>query len=136
MVRFIDEHRATYGVEPICAVLPIAPSVYYEHKLWQREPSRRPARAQRDEDLGGHIRRVWNDNFEIYGVRKVWRHLVKLEKRDVARCTVARLMRDLGLQGAVRGKCHRPCKVPQSWSLKVPHPSRPEEGRHGGERTT
>ena len=54
MVRFIDEHRATYGVEPICAVLPIAPSAYYEHKLWQREPSRRPARAQRDEELGAH----------------------------------------------------------------------------------
>ena len=87
MVRFIDEHRATYGVEPICAVLPIAGSVYYEHKLWQREPPRRPARAQRDEELDAHIRRVWNENFEVYGVRKVWRHLVKLEKREVARCS-------------------------------------------------
>lgn len=120
MVRFVDEHRATYGVEPICAALPIAPSVYYEHKLWQREPSRRPARAQRDEELGAHIRRVWNENFEVYGVRKIWRHLVKLEKRDVARCTVARLMRDLGLQGAVRGKRFKVTTVADESAARPP----------------
>jgi transposase InsO family protein len=120
MVWFIDEHRATYGVEPICAVLPIAPSVYYEHKLWQREPSRRPARAQRDEELGADIRRVWNENFEVYGVRKVWRHLVKLEQRDVARCTVERLMRALGLQGAVRGRRFKVTTVADESAMRPP----------------
>ncbi|HET9328883.1 MAG TPA: IS3 family transposase [Candidatus Eisenbacteria bacterium] len=107
MVRFIDEHRAAYGVEPICEVLPIAPSVYYQHKVWQAQPEKRPARMKRDEELRGHIRRVWNDNFEVYGVRKVWRHLVEREGRSVARCTVTRLMRDLGLQGAIRGRRFR-----------------------------
>jgi hypothetical protein len=104
MVRFIDEHREAYGVEPICAVLPIAPSVYDEHKLWERKPEERTARAKRDEELRGRIQQAWDSNFEVYGARKIWRHLVNEEKVEVARCTVERLMRDLGLQGAVRGK--------------------------------
>ena len=103
MVAFLDEHRGTYGVEPICAVVPIAPSLYYEHKARQADPGRLPARAQRDAGLKAQIRRVWDDNFQVYGVRKVWRQL-KREGIKVARCTVARLMRDLGLQGAVRGR--------------------------------
>ena len=70
MVRFIDEHRTTFGVEPICAVLPIAPSLYYELKAREREPHRRPARIRRDEQLGEHIRRVWYDNRAVYGVRR------------------------------------------------------------------
>jgi transposase InsO family protein len=111
MVRFIDDHRAAYGVESICAVLPIAPSVYYEHKLWQREPTRRCERRKRDEEFRGHIRRVWDENFEVYGVRKVWHQLTKREHRTVARCTVARLMRDLGLKGAVRGRAFKTTTV-------------------------
>ena len=103
MVAFIDHHREKFGVEPICGVLPIAPSVYYEHKLWQRAPERRPARAQRDVDLCERIDRVWRENHEVYGPRKVWRQL-KREQQTVARCTVERLMRHLGLQGVVRGR--------------------------------
>ena len=107
MVSFIDEHRDAYGVEPICAVLPIAPSTYYEHKVQGRDPTRLPPRAQRDATLRGDIQRVWEENFQVYGVRKIWRQL-KREDIAVARCTVARLMRDLGLHGVVRG---RRCKT-------------------------
>jgi transposase InsO family protein len=102
MVAFIDDHREKFGVEPICGVLPIAPSVYYEHKLWQRAPERRPTRAQRDEGLCEQVRRVWNENKQVYGPRKVWKQL-KREKHVVARCTVERLMRRLGMRGTVRG---------------------------------
>ena len=100
---FIDEHRESYGVEPICAVLPIAPSTYYALKQCEADPSLRSLRAQRDERLRGDIGRVWRENFEVYGVRKVWRQLNR-EGINVARCTVSRLMRDMGLQGAVRGR--------------------------------
>jgi transposase InsO family protein len=103
MVSFIDDYRGTYGVEPICAVLPIAPSTYYEHKARAADPSRLPARAQRDAVLRVEIQRVWEENFRVYGVRKVWRAL-KREAIDPARCTVARLMRAMGLFGAVRGR--------------------------------
>ena len=103
MVSFIDDHRAVYGVEPICAVVPIAPSTYYEHKARQADPRRGSARAQRDAVLRGEIRRVWDENFQVYGAKKVWKQLNR-EGHAVARCTVARLMRDLGLRGAVRGR--------------------------------
>jgi putative transposase len=103
MVSFIDEHREAYGVEPICAVLPIAPSTYYAHKACQADPRRLSARAQRDAILQGEIRRVWDENFQVYGVRKMWREL-RRQKIRAARCTVARLMRAMGLQGAVRGR--------------------------------
>ena len=103
MVSFIDEHRGVYGVEPICDVLPIAPSIYFELKAREADPKRLPARAQRDAVLRREILRVWQENFEVYGVRKVWKQL-RREGFDVARCTVARLMREMGLQGAVRGK--------------------------------
>ncbi len=106
MIAFIDAHRAVYGVEPICRVLPIAPSTYREHAARRADPSKLPPRAKRDAELAGHIRRVWHDNFEVYGVRKVWRQL-RREGIEVARCTVARLMRALGLQGVVRGKAVR-----------------------------
>lgn len=106
MVRFIDAHREVYGVEPICRVLPIAPSTYYEQKARQADPGRLPARARRDAELREHIRRVWNANFQVYGSRKVWRQLNR-EDVTVARCTVARLMRNMGLQGAVRGRKYR-----------------------------
>jgi putative transposase len=106
MIAFIDAHRAVYGVEPICRVLPIAPSTYREHAARRADPSKLPPRVKRDAELAGHIRRVWHDNFEVYGVRKVWRQL-RREGIEVARCTVARLMRALGLQGMVRGKAVR-----------------------------
>src|SRR5262245_1304748 len=103
MVRFIDEHRAKFGVEPICAVLPIAPSVYYEYRVRRREPDRCPRRVRRDHELCAPIRRVWQANREVYGVRKVWQQL-RREGHAVARCTVQRLMRQLGLRGVVRGR--------------------------------
>ena len=103
MVRFIDEHRWEYGVGPICAVLPIAPSTYYEYKARENDTGRAPQRVQRDTCLRGQIKRVWDENYQVYGVRKVWRQL-KREGIRVARCTVERLMRSLGLQGAVRGR--------------------------------
>lgn len=103
MVGYIDAHRDTYGVEPICAVLPIAPSTYYEHKSREADPSRLPARAQQDAVLKPEVERVWHENLRVYGARKVWLQL-KREGFSVARCTVRRLMRELGLKGAVRGR--------------------------------
>jgi len=103
MIAFIDEHRGAYGVEPICRVLPIAPSTFHEHAARRANPSRLPARAQRDAELQVEIRRVFEENLRVYGVRKVWRQL-RREGVQVARCTVARLMRDMGLAGVVRGK--------------------------------
>jgi putative transposase len=106
MKAFLDEHRKVYGVEPICRVLPIAPSTYYEHAARQADPQRRPSRSRREEALCGEIRRVWDENRQVYGVRKVWKQLGR-EGSRVARCTVERLMRRLGLQGVVRGKAVR-----------------------------
>jgi putative transposase len=106
MKAFIDAHRDIYGVEPICKVLPIAPSTYYAHAARQADLRRRSARAQRDEMLSHEIERVWNENFRVYGVRKVWRQL-RREDFEVARCTVQRLMRRLGLRGVIRGKMVR-----------------------------
>jgi transposase InsO family protein len=103
MVSFIDEHKEVYGVEPICAMLPIAPSTYYERRRQQAYPDRLSARARRDLGLRAEIHRVWNENFRVYGARKVWRQLNR-EGIKVARCTVERLMRDLGLSGAIRGR--------------------------------
>jgi putative transposase len=103
MVTFIDEHRPDYGVEPICSVLPIAPSTYYEQKVRQVDPERLPLRAKRDAILEDEIQRVWKANFQVYGARKVWRQLNR-EGIPVARCTVERLMRRIGLEGAVRGR--------------------------------
>jgi putative transposase len=119
MGAFIDRHRAGYGVEPICAVLPIAPSGYYEHKARERDPARRPARARRDTDLGGHITRVWREHREVYGVRKVWKQL-RREGVVVARCTVARLMRRLGLAGALRGWAFRRTTIPDVVATRPP----------------
>jgi transposase InsO family protein len=106
MVSFIDAHRDDYGVEPICTQLPIAPSTYYEHKAREQNPERLPPRVRRDRELSSEIQRVWDENFRVYGARKVWRQL-KREQFEVARCTVERLMRALGLQGAVRGRTCR-----------------------------
>ena len=111
-MSFIDAHRGRYGVGPLCAQVPVAPSTYSAHKAREAEPERAPARARRDGWLSGEIRRVYDEPFEVYGVRKVWRQL-RGEGVAVARCTVARLMRRMGLQacpgrgeagGAVRGR--------------------------------
>ena len=103
MIAFIDDHREAHGVEPICKVLPIAPSTYYDHVARRRDPARLSARAKRDMALKVEVRRVFEENFRVYGVRKVWRQLQR-EGFDVARCTVERLMREMGLQGVIRGK--------------------------------
>lgn len=132
MIAFIDEHRDAYGVEPICRVLPIAPSSYYEHVAQRRDPGRRSARSQRDEGLKPEVMRVFAENFGVYGVRKVWRQMQR-EGFDIARCSVARLMRDLGLQGVIRGKPVRttvsdkaaPCPLDHvNRQFKAPAPNR------------
>ena len=103
MVQFIDDHRDAYGVESICTVVPIAPSTYFWHKARHADPTRRSARVQRDDEWRREIQRVWDDNQQVYGPRKVWRQL-RREGHRVARCTVGRLMRAMGLRGAVRGR--------------------------------
>jgi putative transposase len=103
MVTFIDQHREVHGVEPICAVLPIAPSTYFLRKVQQRDATTRSARAQRDDALRREIQRVWDEHEQVYGPQKVWKQL-RREGIRVARCTVERLMRELGLRGTVRGR--------------------------------
>ncbi|GAB4369635.1 MAG: hypothetical protein Kow00114_29510 [Kiloniellaceae bacterium] len=103
MIAFIDDHRAAHGVEPICKVLPIASSSYHDHVAKRRNPDKMSARAKRDAALKIDVRRVFEENYRVYGVRKVWRQLQR-EGFDVARCTVSRLMREMGLRGAIRGK--------------------------------
>jgi putative transposase len=131
MIAFIDEHRALHGVEPICRVLPIAPSTYHAHAARRTDPGKLPARAQRDAVLKIAIRRVYEENFGVYGVRKVWRQLGR-EGIAIARCTVARLMRTMGLQGVVRGKTMRttisnaaaPCPLDRvNRQFKAPRPN-------------
>lgn len=106
MRSFIDQHRESFGVEPICKLLQVAPSGYWRHAARQRDPSLRSARALRDERLIPEIQRVWQANHQVYGADKVWRQLCR-DKIAVARCTVERLMRRLGLRGVVRGKVVR-----------------------------
>ena len=131
MVGFIDAHRDAHGVEPICAVLPIAPSTYYEHLAKRADPSRLSERARRDEALRPEILRVFEENWRVYGVRKISRQL-RREGFDVARCTVARLMKVMGIQGIVRGKPHRttipdkkaPCPLDKvNRQFRVPAPN-------------
>ena len=103
MVRFITDHRDQYGVEPICAALPTAPSTYHRHRAGQIDPTRRSARAQRDDALRPEIQRVYDEHHQVYGPRKVWKQL-RREHVRVARCTVRRVMGAMGLAGAVRGR--------------------------------
>lgn len=116
MIAFIEDQRVVYGVEPICRVLPIAPSIARQASAQQSaerghfttaraclaEPSKASARYQRDTELCPVIQRVWDKNYQVYGVRKAW-HQLKREGFTVARCTVERLMRQIGMRGAVRG---------------------------------
>ena len=100
---YIDRHRDEYGVEPICQVLPIAPSTYHRHKDLIRCPEKRSKRSQRDEQLSPEIQRVWHESHRNYGARKVWKQMHR-EEFPVARCTVERLMSELGISGVRRGK--------------------------------
>ncbi len=103
MTAFIDDHRDAHGVEPICKVLPIAPSTYFDHLAKRADPEKRSIRARRDTTLRPKIDRVFEQNLKVYGARKVWLQLNR-EGVDVARCTVERLMRSMGIQGVIRGK--------------------------------
>jgi len=103
MISFIDKHRADFGVEPICRTLPIAPSTYYAAKAVERTPDRALPRSTRDAILKEVMGKLWNDNHSVYGYKKLW-HALRREGHDVARCTVARLMREMGIGGVVRGK--------------------------------
>ena len=103
MKALVDAHRQYFGVEPICKTLQVAPSAYWREAARQRNPALCPPRQQRDAALMPEIQRVWQGNFSVYGADKVWRQL-KREDVAVARCTVERLMRQLGLRGAIRGK--------------------------------
>ena len=131
MIAFIDDHRKAYGVEPICKVLPIAPSTYHAYAARRADPGKLPARARSDAALMVEIRRVFEENFHVYGVRKVWRQLGR-EGIAAARCTVARLMRVMGLQGIVRGRKVRttipdpaaPCPLDRvNRQFKAPRPN-------------
>ena len=105
MEAFIDEHRYVHGVEPICKALPLAPSTHYTHAARKADPALISQRAKTDEALIPEVQRVWSENFEVYGVRKVWQ--MRRERFEVARCTVQRLMKRLGLRGVIRGKTVR-----------------------------
>ncbi len=103
MTAFIEEHRGTYGVEPMCKILQIAPSIYYDRRAIARDADLASARAKSDAALSVKIDAAWEDNRKLYGARKIW-HVLRREGEDVARCTVERLMRSLGIKGVVRGK--------------------------------
>ena len=103
MIQFIEDHRADHGVEPICRVLPIAPATFYDHLAKRADPSRFSDRAKRDAELEPEIERVFEGNLSVYGVRNVW-HQMRREGFDIAGCTVARLMKDIGIEGVVLGK--------------------------------
>jgi putative transposase len=120
MIDFIDKHREEHGVEPICQMLPIAPATYYAHTARRRDPALRPARVKRDEQLSVDVRRVWQASFDgVYGADKVWRAL-RREGVAVARCTVERLMRRMGLRGAVRGGAFKVTTTPDQVALRPP----------------
>jgi len=117
MIQFIEDHRANLGVEPICRVLPIAPATFYDHLAKRADPSQLSDRAVRDAELKPEIERVFEENLSVYGVRKVW-HQMRREGFDIARCTVARLMKDIGIEGVIRGK--KPKTTVQNKALPCP----------------
>ena len=123
MIAFIDDHRGAHGVEPICRVLPIAPSTYHDHVAKRADPGKLSARARRDMALRPQVARVFAENFEVYGARKVWRQL-RRENIAVARCTVERLMSDLGLQGVIRGKPARTTVQDKAAACPLDHVNR------------
>jgi putative transposase len=131
MIAFVDDHREVHGVEPICRVLPIAPSTYHARVAQRVDPAKASPRARQDLVLMERIRRVHAANFGVYGARKIWRQLGR-EGTAVARCTVERLMRRMGLRGAVRGKETKttitdkatPCPADKvNRRFRAPHPN-------------
>ena len=123
MISFVDAYRDKHGVEPICRVIKIAPSTYHAYAHRRAHPQAAPARVQRDATLKPEIERVFNENFGVYGARKVWRQLLR-EGFDVARCTVERLMKVMGLQGVVRGKRVRTTVPDKSTPCPLDHVNR------------
>ena len=103
MMDFIEESREAFGVEPICKALQFAPSTYYDRRAIVRDPERSSRRAKSDAAMSLRIDGAWEDNRKLYGARKIW-HVLRRDGQDVARCTVERLMRALGIRGVVRGK--------------------------------
>ena len=103
MIAFIDDHRSVFGVGPICQVLGIAPSTYYAFKAVERDPDLASGRVRQDRQDMAAIKQVFDGSRGRYGARKVW-HQLRREGRDIARCTVERLMKVMGLQGVVRGR--------------------------------
>ncbi|MBK1637408.1 IS3 family transposase, partial [Rhodovulum adriaticum] len=103
MIAFIDDHRCVHGVGPICGVLGIAPSTYYAFKVVERDPDLASDRARQDRLDMAAIKQAFDGSRGRYGARKVW-HQLRREGHDIARCTVERLMKVMGLQGVVRGK--------------------------------
>ncbi len=131
MTAFVDANRSAYGIEPICKVLKIAPSTYHAHARRRAQPETAPARVKRDAKLKVEIKRVFDENFQVYGARKVWRQLQR-EGQPVARCTVERLMSKMGLEGVIRGKRMRttlsnkaqPCPLDHvNRQFKAPRPN-------------
>ena len=119
MVEFVEENRVQHGVEPICQALPIAPATYYEHRTRRMNPEKRSARWKSDVKLSPEIRRVWQENLSVYGAEKVWRQL-RREDFHPARCTVERLMRSMGLRGAVRGRAFKVTTVSAESAYRPP----------------
>ena len=134
MIAFIDDHRGAYGVEPICKVLPIVPSTYRAHAAKRADPAKLSARAKQDAIRKIEIRRVFAKNFDVYGVRKVWRQL-RREGEDIARCTVERLMRSMGLQGVIRESQSKPRSATRPprvrWIMSTASSERPGRTRSG-----
>lgn len=123
MIAFIDQYRSAYGVEPICRMLPIAPSTYRAQTHRRANPETAPARVKRDAVLKLEIQRIFDENFGVYGARKVWWQLQR-EGFDVARCTVERLMRSMGLQGVIRGRRIRTTVSDKTASCPLDHVKR------------
>jgi putative transposase len=119
MIAFIGEHRDVLGVEPICKVLPIAQSTFYAHQAIIRNPDLASDRAKRDADLRPEIKRVWEENNEVYGIRKVWHQLQGVEF-TIARCTVVRLMKRLDIHGVIRGKVQKTTMPKRQGEPEVP----------------
>ncbi|WP_189389289.1 IS3 family transposase [Buttiauxella sp. B2] len=103
IMPLLDTLSGSHGVGPVCHELNIAPSTYYRHREYRQHPEKRSQRDRRDEQLKPEIQRVYDENYSVYGIRKVWRQLQR-EGFSVARCTVARLMKSMGLAGVLRGK--------------------------------
>ncbi len=102
-MNFIEDHRVDFGVEPMCNVLPIAPSTYYHRMAIGRDPDLASERAKSDQANRKNIQKAWDDSHSVYGTKKVW-HALRRQGKGIARCTVERLMKQMGIQGVVRGK--------------------------------